>query len=439
VLFAPTAAGSLSKVSSNGGAVTEVTVLDAARGETGHRFPAFLPDGRHFLYASLPGRTGQIAIYLGALDSPDRRQILTAESTPVYADPGYLLYSRRGVLVAHRFDPAAREFTGEAVPLGDMPGEVNLTYTAGRAVSVTRTGALAYLSAAQQQSRLAWLDQSGREVGAIGIEPGPYVGVAVSPNGKSAVVVRLAAPEASLWLADLERGGLSPLTNSSGFNAWPVWSPDGTRVLFGSDREGPLDLYVRTLGAPSDEVVYRSADLFKFPASWSAKGDVVFWILSTDAKEDLWTVDAAGKPEPRLVVRSPRSDLAGRISPDGRWIAYISDQSGQLDAYLQPFPGPGAATRITTTGTSDYGVWWGPDSRQLLILGADLQVFLVDISTTPDLDASAPRAVGRIPFVATTGMIDATRDLKRLLAIVPEQASGYRSITVLRNWLDAVR
>jgi Tol biopolymer transport system component len=439
VLFAPTAVGSLSQVSANGGRVTEVTELDTANGETGHRFPEFLPDGRHFLYAGLPAPTGLIPVYLGALDSPDRRKILTAESTPVYAEPGFLLYSRRGVLVAHPFDPSTLEFTGEAQPLGDMPGELNVNYSAGRAVSVTRTGVLTYLSAAQQESRLAWLDQSGREVGTIDVEPGPYISVAVSPDGRNAIVTKLVAPEASLWWVDLERGGLSPLSNTPGWNAWPVWSPDGTRVLFGSDREGPIDIYVRAVGASEDEVFYRSSDLFKFPASWAPSGVVVFWVLTTDAEEDLWTVAADGKAEPELFVRTPKSDVFGRISPDGRWMAYISAQSGQLEAYVQPFPGPGAARRVTTTGTSDYGLWWGQDSRQLLILGADLQLLLVDISTTPELSAGTPRAIGRIPFVATNGAMDATPDLKRLLAIVPEQSSGYRSITVLRNWLQLVR
>ncbi len=439
IVFAATASGPLSRVSANGGAVTEVTQLDAANGETGHRFPSFLPDGRHFLYASLPGPPGRIAMYLGALDSPDRTRILEAESTPIYADPGYLIYSRRGAMVAHPFDASTLKLGGEAVPLGDTPGEVNVQYSAGYAASATRTGALAYLSASQQQSRLAWIDRTGREIDSVEVPLGPYLEVALSPDGRMAVATRIEPPASSLWWVNLERGGLSPLTDAPGWSAWPTWSPDGRRVAFGNDQGGPADLYARTVGAPEDDVLFQSQDLFKVPRSWSDDDHLVFTILSPETEEDLWTMPADGSAEPQLFVKTPRSDPFGRISPDGRWMAYLSAESGQLEVYVQPFPGPGAAHRITTGGTSDHGLWWGPENRQLLILDASNQLLLVDLTTSPAFSASAPRVVGRIPFTVTSRAIDATRDLTRLLAIVPEPGSGSRSLTIVRNWLQAVR
>jgi len=437
IVFAASSSGPLSRVSANGGAVTAATALDTANGETGHRFPSFLPDGRHFLYASLPGPPGRIAINLGALDSPDRTRILEAESTPIYADPGYLIYSRRGVMVAQPFDASTVTLRGEAIPLGDTPGEVNVEYSAGYAASATGTGALAYLSASQRQSRLAWIDRSGRETDTVDVPLGPYLELALSPDGGMAAVTRIEPPAANLWLVDLERGGLSPLTDAPGWSAWPTWSPDGRRVAFSNDQRGPADLYARTIGAPADEVLFQSADLFTEPSSWSGDGHVVFNVLSSDAEEDLWTVRADGSAEPQPFVKTPRSDVFGRISPDGRWMAYLSAQSGPYEAYVQPFPGPGAAHRITTGGTSDHGLWWGPDSRQLLILDASRQLLLVDLATSPAFSASAPRVVGRIPFTVTSRAIDASRDLTRLLAIIPEPGSGSRSLTIVRNWLQA--
>ncbi len=439
IVFAATPSGPLSRVSANGGAVTAATALDAASGETGHRFPSFLPDGRHFLYASLPGPPGRIAMYLGALDSPDRTRILEAESTPTYAEPGYLIYSRRGVMVAHPFDASALTLGGEAIPLGDTPGEVNVQYSAGYAASATRTGAIAYLSASQQQSRLAWIDQSGREIDTVDVPLGPYLEVALSPDGRMAVVTRIEPPAASLWWVNLERGGLSPLTDAPGWTAWPTWSPDGRRVAFANDQGGPMDLYVRTVGASQDDVLFQSPNLFKVPTSWSDDDHLVFTILSPETEEDLWTMPADGSVEPQLAVETSRSDVFGRISPDGRWMAFLSGESGQLEAYVQSFPEPGATHRVTTGGTSDHGLWWGPDSRQLLILDASNQLLLVDLDTSPGFSASAPRVVGRIPFTVTSRAVDASRDLTRLLAIVPEPGSGSRSLTIVRNWQQAVR
>lgn len=194
IVFAASSAGPISRVSANGGAVTSVTELRSADGETGHRFPWFLPDGVHFLFAALPSKSNQFAIYSAALGSTTRELVLEAETAPLYADPGYLIYSRKGVLVAHPFDARSRTASGEAMPVGDMPGEVNLEYYAGWAASASRTGSLVYLSAAQSQSRLAWLDQAGREVGTVNVPSAPYFGVGLSRDGRRAVVVQLAAP-----------------------------------------------------------------------------------------------------------------------------------------------------------------------------------------------------------------------------------------------------
>ena len=181
---------------------------------------------------------------MAALDSEERQLLLTTESSPVYAEPGFLIYSRNGVLVAQPFDATRRTLSGEPVTLGDTPGELNLEYAAGTPASVARTGALAYLSAAEMRSRLVWLDQTGREVGTVAVPAGPYTEVALSPNGRQAVVSQMAAPEQSLWWVDVERGGLTPLSQAPGWNGGVVWSGDGQQVAYYSDRTGPYDIYV---------------------------------------------------------------------------------------------------------------------------------------------------------------------------------------------------
>jgi len=448
IVFAASNAGPLSRVSSNGGAVTAATALAADKGETGHRFPLFLPDGRHFLVAALPTSSGQFNISVAELDSDDRRFLLAAESAPVYApstgsgrtEPGFLVYSRQGVVVAQPFDAATRTLSGEAIPLGDTPGEMNLEYSAGRAVSVADTGALAYLSAAELRSRLAWFDQTGREVGTVDVPPGPYTEVALSSDGRRAVVGQLAAPEHSLWWVDVERGGLTPLSRGPGWNASVAWSGDGRKVAFSSDRAGPQDIYARSLSAADDENLYASDVLFKYPSSWSPDGRVlVFTMLSPETGNDLWTLRPDGDGAPELFLRTSGNDAYGTVSPDGRWMAYISDQAGRFDAYVQAFPAAGAPHRLTTGGILDWGMWWRADGRQLLIVDASLQLLLVDIVTSPEFSASTPQVVGRLRFpVSEARSISAAPNLQRLLAAVPEQVDGSRSLTVLLNWQAAL-
>jgi serine/threonine protein kinase/Tol biopolymer transport system component len=446
IVFAPSNAGALSRVSANGGTVTAATTLVADRGETGHRFPLFLPDGRHFLFVALPASSGQFNIWAAELDSDERQLLLTAEGSPVYApaagraETGFLLYSRKGVVVAQPFDARSLTLGGEAIPLGDTPGEMNLEYTGGRPVSAADNGTIAYLSAAELRSRMVWLDQAGREVGAVDVPPGPYTEVALSPDGRRAVVGQLAAPQQSLWWVDVERGGLTPLTGVPGWNASAVWSGDGREVAYSSDRLGPIDIYARAVAGSDDETFHASDVLFKYPSSWSPDGQVlVFTELSPETDNDLWTLRPGGDRTPEIFLNTPGNDAYGTISPDGHWMAYISDQAGHFDAYVQAFPAAGAAHRITTGGTLDWGMWWRADGRQLLIVDASLQLVLVDVATSPDFSASAPRVVGRLRFpLSTAGSMSAAPDLQRLLAVVPEQVDGSRSLTVMLNWQAAI-
>jgi eukaryotic-like serine/threonine-protein kinase len=435
IVFAAANAGPILRVSANGGAVTTATELRTADGETGHRFPWFLPDGTHFLFAAVPSKSNQFAIYSAAVGSTARELVLTAETAPLYADPGHLIYSRNGVLVAHPFDARSRTVSGEAIPIGDMPGEVNLEYSAGWAASVSRTGSLIYLSAAQSRSRLAWLDQTGREVGAVNVPPAPYFGVGLARDGQRAVVAQLSAPRSSLWLADLIRGGLTPIAEATAFHSNPIWSGDGRHVVFGTDRAGPVDLHIWDVSAARDEVLYESESLFKYPASWSPDGrTIVFTDARPDTGSDLWTIAPFGDRTPVPFLRTRAEETYGAISPDGRWIAYHSNHAGPFDVYVQPFPGGGNPVRVTTTRTLDWGLWWNRDGSQLLILGDRLDLVLVDVRLTPTFAVGATRVAGKLNFpIIAANSIDATDDLGRLLAAIPE-ADGARFMTVVLNW-----
>ena len=372
---------------------------------------------------------------LAALNHPNIAQVFGLEDRAIVME-----LVQGDDLVAQPFDATRRTLSGEPVPLGDTPGELNLEYSAGAPASVARTGALDYLSAAEMRSRLVWLDQAGREVGTVAVPAGPYTEVALSPNGRRAVVAQLAAPEQSLWWVDVERGGLTPLSQAPGWNGGAVWSGDGQQVAFDSDRTGPSDIYARSVAAADDELLYASDVLFKSTTSWSQDGQViVFSEGSPETDNDLWTLRPDGDRTPELFLRTTANDAFGTLSPDGDWMVYITDQAGGFDAYVQAFPSAGAPHRITTGGTLDWGMWWRADGRQLLIVDSSLQLLLVDIVTSPEFSASTPTVVGQLRFPVLTaalagGPVSATPDLQRLLAIVPDQADGSRSLTVVSNW-----
>jgi eukaryotic-like serine/threonine-protein kinase len=439
IVFAPANAGPLMRVPASGGMPQPVTALDVERGESAHRFPTFLPDGDHFTYAVLPPHAGVYDISVGSLSSTQRERLLVAESAVVFAEPGFLLFVRGGGLVAHRFDAKRRALIGDAVPLEDVPGGVGENRSGVPAVSVSSMGTMVYLVNPAVNTRLVLSDQSGREAGQVSVPAGRYVSVSVSRDGRRAVLARTTSPAAmELWSVDLERGGATRLANAPGLNLFPVWSPHDDRVAFASDRDGPQDLFVTSAGdATAEEPVFRSKALFKQPQSWSPDGRfIVYSEYSPSTNQDLWVVPTTRAPQPHAYLQTPANELGGRISPDGRWMLYISDETGRNEAYVQSFPKPGRKFQATTHGAA--AAWWKNDGKQLLIANADLTDILVaDVQSGDRFSASLPRVVGRLPrggIVSTSGVaLDVTPDFRRLVTLVPERSDN-ASIAVVQNW-----
>ena len=445
IVFAGDASGVLSRVSANGGDVKQITKLDKAHKEVSHRLPVFLPDGDHFLFAALPGHDGKFNIFAGSLADPAKVTLVGAMgSAPVYAEPGYLLYGRQGVLVAQPFDVKALRTTGDARPLGDEPTAVldpSMSYTAGHTTSVSNTGALAYFSDPPLTTRATWLDATGRPVGPVPIQPGAYSAVKLSPDGTQAVLVRSISPtESNLLVVDVERGSALPLTSGGGRNESPHWSPDGTRVVFSTDRSGSQDLYVKTLADTAPETpLYRSDVLFKTPSDWSKDGTIVFFQLDPDSAYNVYTVPAAGGAPATPVVHGRNRDVLGRISPDGKWLAYLAEfEESGFQLCVQAYPTPGRNIQLTT-GSSAFSFWWTKDNRQIVYVSGDQkELWRVDVQPIgADLRVvGQPVKLGTLP-TGLTG-IDATADRQKFLALVPDRL-GVGSITVVQNWLSGLR
>jgi Tol biopolymer transport system component len=439
LVFAPANAGPLMRVSANGGTPEPATALDASRGETGHRFPTFLPDGDHFLYAALPPHAGAFDVYIGSLTGSKAQLLMKAESAPVYASPAYLLFDRKGGLVAQRFDPASRTLSGDPQPLEDLPGGVSAQWFANHAVSASATGALAYLAMPPVNTGLVWFDAAGRETGRVEVPPGQYEQVALSRDGRRALAERRTSPAvADLWIIDLERGGATRFTSGASVSFFAVWSPDGERVAFSNDRNGPETIFVKpSNGTGSEQILYQSPSLFKQPQSWSPDGKyVVFTDLSPTTNQDLWVMPmGGGDAKPFAYAQSPANENLGQISPDGHWMAYVSDETGRAEAYVQAFPTPGRKFRLTTAGTA--GVWWRKDSKQLLMLNSDSTALLqVDVQPGQEFSATPPKVIGHLPKGLQS--VDVSPDLQRLLGLMIEGGNVNMSVTLVQNWASAL-
>jgi Tol biopolymer transport system component len=439
IVFAPSNNGPLQSISANGGDPKAATTLDAARGQTGHRFPSFLPDGRHFLFAALPAENQKFDLFIGSTDGAAAQPLITAESAAVYGEPGYILYSRKDVLVAQPFDARSLRVMGEPTAIGDAPSSTGASYASGRAVSVSTTGVLAYLGDRLPNTRLAWLDRTGRDVGTLSVPDGRYTEIAFAPDGRHASLIRTlsARNNSDLWIADVTRGGATRFTSLPGAVIDLVWSPDGSRILFTNNRNGPRDLFVKLAsGAAPEEPFFSSKALFKDPRAWSPDGKVVmFEQLDPQTNRDLWLLPAEGDKTPRPYLKTPFNEIQPVISPDGRWVAYVSDESGRNEVYVDAFPTPRSKYKVSDRGAAS--ACGRQDGRELAIVSADgRSVLISEVNPGGEFRASPPHEWVALP--KGTVVAQPTPDFQRVLVAVPVNDNNTSTLSVVFDWVGAL-
>jgi serine/threonine protein kinase len=384
ILFSPDTTTALSRVPAAGGAPTSATKLDAARGETTHRWATFLPDGKHFLY--MAGSHGQgtksesNAIYVGALGSSEKTLLLQARSNVAYAS-GYLLYMRERVLLAQPFDPGSRRFIGDPVPLAE-----GVHYDAGffRGVfSVSEKGLLLYgAGAADTKSRLRWFDRAGKPIGEPIGEAADYQSLAIAPDG-SRIVASIVDPGTGMpdiWVFD-SRGVRTRLTFGSPSGS-PVWSPDGARIAYAKqEKQIQTGVYVKSAsGGGQEEAVYH-ADGQAVPTDWSRDGRfLALDVLKPGGKTkgDIWILPLSGDRKAYPFVATEFDENGASFSPDGRWVSYLSSESGKQELYVVPFPGPGGKWQISTGGA--LGGAWFKGGKEIIYLSSDFNAVSVDVN-----------------------------------------------------------
>lgn len=435
IVLARDASGPLFKVSADGGEPVEITTLGPK--QLSHRFPTFLPDGDHFLYISLPGRAGKFDVFAGALSGGEPKLIGQMEGAPEYAAPGYLLFPRQNVLVAQALDAASLVLSGESFSLPDQPTVIldpAQSFTGGKVVSASRHGSLAYFSDAVGNTSATWFGASGEVAGTVRLPEGQYSGVSISPDGTRAVVVRSTSPtESSLWLVDLEHGGAVPLTTGAGRNDSPVWSPDGQRIVFASDRDGPQDFFVKNVsdGAP-EQPFYQSPVMFKNPEGFSTDGKFLFFqSLDKDSAQNIHLLPLTGPQTPQVYIKGPQREFLSAQSPDGRHVAYASNETGRFEVYVDSYPTAGEKRQVSTDGA----MWpaWNKDGRHLMFLSVGApEILRADVMPGSEFRLSKPVRAAQVPLNAVARDFDPIS--QRFLALVSDR-SAPGSITIVQNWL----
>ncbi|MBI2833800.1 MAG: serine/threonine-protein kinase, partial [Acidobacteria bacterium] len=387
ILFGTLGAG-VFQVAATGGAPKAVTKLDASRKETGHLWPQVLPDGQHFLYfadSALPENRG---VYIGSLGSPEVRRLNDSDSNVSYAPEGYLLFTRAAQLMAQPFDAKSLALRGDAVAIeavNDVWSSIGIAL-----FSVSETGALAYGTVPNSNSRLVWFDRTGRALDPIS-EPGGYVHVALSPDERQVALERddAEADQYGIWLTDLSRRVASRFTVRRAWNYRPVWNADGSRVAFATAGSMGIDLWEKV--ASGGESEQRLAELVGVnePTDWSSDGRFVTYTnTESPTRADLWVLPLFGDRKPYPFLKTEFDESQARFSPDGRWMAYVSNESGRLEVYVRPFPGPGTKWQISPNGGSQPQ--WRRDGKELFYIAADHRLMAVAVKSGAMFEAAAP-------------------------------------------------
>ena len=437
ILFDGGIGDSIRGVPAAGGAPRGITYFDRANGETQHAWPFFLPDGQRFLYvASKIG--GPDAIRMGTLGSKESRAVSVTESRAEYALPGYLVYVSGANLVAQPFDAGSARTTGDPVPVGEiMAGNYGL-------FSVSSAGVLAYRPRTSRwQARLLWVARDGHFLGEAA-PPGFYESVALSPDDTRLALSVVAAqlPTRDIWVRDLARGVNSRVTFDPGDEIAPVWSPDGNRIAFSGNRSGAFRCYVGAAnGVGAEDSLPHTRGSYEGPTDWSgAANTFVISHVTPPYQWDIWTAPASGGQAPRPFLQSPFGEYVGRLSPDGRWLAYASNESGRDEVYVVPYPGPGGKWQISTAGGNFPR--WRADGKELFFQGAGEEIMTVDVRAGTTFQVGAPKLLFRTTL--TPGAYpgyrwDVSRDGQRFLINTPSGAATAGRFIVVTNWTAELR
>ena len=436
--------GGISRCPASGGQASIVTKPDASRQESAHLLPWFLPDGRRFLYLSV-SRTApeNSALYVHTVDAPpgtvSPTRLMAAGFGAAYVpdgarEQGHLLFMRDGALFAQAFDPVRLQITGEAARIAEPVG----SFLDGGFFSASRTGALAF-RAPDETLRLTWLNRLGNVLERVG-QPGKYSGLALAPEQTRAVVVQRATrstADSDLWLVDLPSGRSSRLTFDARLEEQPVWSDDGRRIYFtGSGAIGSL--FEQPINGEQEARLLLESPQHKMPTSVSRDGRfLLFTSENGSTRGDVWVLPLTGERTPYPLIRRAFDQEQAQFSPDGRWVAYVSNESGRQEVLLRRFEPAAhdpesAGESVTVSKSGGTAPRWRADGKELFFITPEDAVVSVSVSARSGLEVGSPTTLFNAPGIAADWGVSA--DGSRFLVMTPERSGASTSLSLIFDW-----
>jgi Tol biopolymer transport system component len=416
------------RIPASGGTPTPVTIVDSAH-YTSHRWPSFLPDGKHFLYIAVKHNaptSPETAVFLASLDGKENRLLFHTLSNAVYAS-GRLLFQRENSLVAQAFDPSSGRFSGEPQTLSE-----NVQFDPGlwrMNLSTSTDGMLVFASGTTSGTQiLTWYDRSGKRLGTVG-EQGDFYDLDLSPDDKKVVTTELNTATATIWVHDLATNLKTRLTFSGGAHLTPLWSPDGKEVAFTSNQQAAIS--VKTIGSSAPERTLLSSPnpIYQAIADWSRDGRYLMYEQGAGINTDLWVLPLSGDSKPFFFTSGASR---GTFSPDGRWVSYVATEGGRPEVFVAPFPWTGTKWQISNGGGA--GPRWRADGKELFYF--DLTgITAVEVDGAGSaFQVGSSKLLFRLPLRGIISREYApSRDGQRFLAVTPSEGSS-QSLTLVQNW-----
>lgn len=437
IVFSPSTTQALLRVSSAGGTPEPASRLDTAQAENSHRWPSFLPDGKHFLYWSRNSRAGEPSVlYVGELGTLQAKVLMKSETMGTYAS-GHLLFLRGQTLMAQPFNPSRLELSGEPVPIADR---VAINGASVRAMfSASNDGTLVYQTGDMSSGwNLVWWDRDGKPINSIP-QSSRFLGPRLSPDGTKVAVEIFAGAQGigDIWIFDLTRGTDTRLTFGPFSQGNPVWSPDGKTIYYAS---GPGASYIAAKaadGSAPERIVLQDKDTIEFPDSFSPDGRYLVYLRKVPQNETsyhLWALPLFGDGKPFPIIKSTFEERFSAISPDGKWMAYQSNESGRWEVYIAAFPGGGAKWQVSSVGGASAK--WRGDNKEVFYLDPSDNLVAVDVNASgSSVQLGTPHTLFQaIGIQREYGPFDVSADGKKFLINSGNLKEGSDPFTLVQNW-----
>jgi Tol biopolymer transport system component len=440
ILFDAGPNDSISMIPATGGSPAGITTLDRSRGEVGHAWPQFLPDGRHFLFLSFGASPESTSIEIGDIETRKRVRVAVGPFSRVeYVPPGYIIFARERALMAQRFDSNRFRLEGEAFVVADDVFASGTGSARNADFSASATGVLVHRGGqGAGTNRLTWVDRSGREISELG-SPNTYGELTLSPDGER-VAVEIGQDDTAtdLWLIERARGVSTRFTFERGADIWPVWTPDGSEIIFSSNRSGVYRIYRKPSDGSRDEVLVHAPGGRASGVSDITRDGRFMAYLTTGGgtRWDVFTL-AVGDSVPVPFATTQFAEWGARFSPDGKWLAYSSGGSGRRELYVSAFPGPGGKVQISTRGGES--IRWRRDGKELYYISPEGELMAVDVAVVGGaLKIGRPHALFRAGVAGAGaffgGSYDVTADGQHFVVRMPTREVSVPPSTVVLNW-----